>query len=97
MHVATVVGQVVSTVKPDSIAGVTILLLQDVDAANPGEALGTPYAAIDLIGAGRGEIVLVSTGSAARADPRTAEAPVDATVIAIVDSLVRLGAQTYQK
>lgn len=97
MHVATVVGQVVSTAKPDSISGVTILLLQDVDSAAPSEPLGTPYAAIDLIGAGRDEIVLVSTGSAARADPKTTEAPVDAAVIAIVDNLVCLGQQTYQK
>lgn len=100
MRIARVVGQVVSTAKSDSIAGRTILLLTDIDPALPddsgaGGAVG--YAAVDLIGAGRGEVVLVTRGSAARIDGATSNAPVDAAVIGIVDSLVVESTVTYEK
>lgn len=97
MRVARVVGQVVSTAKPDSIAGRTILLLNDIDPREPDADAAATYAAVDLIGAGRGEVVLVATGSAARMDSATADAPVDAAAIGIVDSLVVDSAVTYEK
>jgi ethanolamine utilization protein EutN len=40
---------------------------------------------VDSVGAGRGEVVLVVTGGAAARTPQTQGAPVDATVIAIID------------
>jgi ethanolamine utilization protein EutN len=102
MRIARVVGQVVSTAKPDSIAGRTILLLRDIDAADPADtdteqADTESYAAIDLIGAGRGEVVLVTKGSAARVELPTGRVPVDAAAIGIVDSLVVEGEVTYEK
>ncbi|MFW0794507.1 EutN/CcmL family microcompartment protein [Gordonia sp. CPCC 205515] len=97
MRVAKVVGQVVSTAKPDSIAGRTILLLTDIDPAHPDDVGTGSYAAVDLIGAGRGEVVLVATGGAARMDSATTTAPVDAAAIGIVDSLVVDSEVTYEK
>ncbi|NMO03775.1 EutN/CcmL family microcompartment protein [Gordonia sp. TBRC 11910] len=97
MRVARVVGQVVSTAKPASIAGRTILLVHDLDPAAPERVVGTPYAVVDLVGAGRGEVVLVAAGSAARVDEELASAPVDAAVIGIIDSLIVENEVTYDK
>lgn len=95
MRLARVCGTVVATVKADGLARHKLLLLQDVDAANP---QGKPshaesYVAVDLIGAGEGEIVLVTLGSGARIDSGSEGVPTDAAVIAIVDS-VQVGTET---
>lgn len=97
LRTARVVGQVVSSAKLDSIAGRSLLLLQDLDPASPDQESAAAYAAIDLIGAGRGEVVLVVTGSAARIGMPERDSPVDAAVIGIVDSLVVDGSVTYEK
>ncbi|MBM7365390.1 EutN/CcmL family microcompartment protein [Gordonia hydrophobica] len=97
MRTARVVGQVVSSAKLDSIAGRSLLLLQDLDPALPDQESAGAYAAIDLIGAGRGEVVLVVTGSAARVGLDDRDTPVDAAVVGIVDSLIVDGSVTYEK
>jgi microcompartment protein CcmK/EutM len=50
---------------------------------------------IDAVGAGRGDVVLVATGSAANNTPQTAHAPVDATAVAIVDTVSSGGQVLY--
>ena len=55
------------------------------------------YVAIDLVGAGEGEVVLVVRGSGARIPAEAAGAPTDCTVVAIADSVIRNGAVTYRK
>lgn len=97
MRIAKVVGQVISTAKPDSIAGRTILLIRDIDPTDASDVDGVPYAAVDLIGAGRGEVVIVAHGGAARAEAPTNGTPVDAAAVGIVDSLVVEGEVTYEK
>ncbi|MCW2833017.1 MAG: putative ethanolamine utilization protein EutN [Nocardioides sp.] len=93
MELARVLGQVVSTAKHEGFAGFTLLLLHPVDASG-GEIDGTPtYVAIDLTGAGTGEVVLVTRGGGARVPTSSASTPTDAAVVAIVDS-VSLGQQT---
>ena len=53
--------------------------------------------ALDLMGASRGEIVLLSQGSAARQTSVTDDKPIDAVIIGIVDQLDEYGTLTYQK
>src|SRR6516165_4211675 len=67
MQVARVVGNVVASVKEPRLTGTTLLLVED--AATDGASLGRPaYVAVDLVGAGETELVVVVTGSpAARA------------------------------
>lgn len=96
MQLATVLGQVVSTAKDPGLGRFTMLLLQDYvgsDAAP--EDTGT-YVAVDVIGAGAGEVVLVVSGSGARV-AAGADAPTDRAVVAIVDSVIREGTVTYSK
>ncbi len=88
MRLAKVCGTVVSTVKADGLARYKLLFVRDVDPTDPlgGGVAGTPYVAVDLVGSGEGEIVLVSQGSAARVDAGASAIPTDAAIIAIVDS-----------
>jgi ethanolamine utilization protein EutN len=97
MEMARVVGQVVSTVKHPGLAGFTLLLVETVDQTGQpsegGDLPGsTPFVALDLTGAGTGEVVLIARGSGARVPDQSAGAPTDASAVAIVDSVV-LGTQ----
>jgi len=96
VQLATVVGQVVSTVKSTGLERFTLLVVQDTKEGNPKRTSGDPYVAVDLVGAGTGEVVLVTGGSAARvaAGPDT---PTDRAVVAIADSVIRAGDVTYRK
>ena len=96
MQLAKVLGQVVSTVKDPGLARFTLLLVQDAGGADPERTSGSTYVAVDLVGAGVGEIVLVATGGAARV-AAGAEAPTDRAVVAIADTVVRAGSVTYSK
>jgi microcompartment protein CcmK/EutM len=95
MRLGTVVGQVVSTAKEPSLGGLTLLLIEDLDG--PAADAGSLYVAVDLVGAGDGEVVLVATGSAARVSQAAGQAPVDCAVVAIADTVIRHGAITYSK
>ena len=78
MQLAKVLGQVVSTVKQAGLERFTLLLLQDATGADPERASGPAYVAVDLVGAGTGELVLVASGGAAgsrRAPTRRPTAP----------------------
>ncbi|HJQ47145.1 MAG TPA: EutN/CcmL family microcompartment protein [Amycolatopsis sp.] len=96
MQLATVLGQVVSTVKEPGLDRFTLLLVQDAVDADVTQSGGAVYVAVDVVGAGTGEVVLVTRGGAARV-AAGAEAPTDRAVVAIVDSVVRTGEVTYQK
>ncbi|MEB3831251.1 EutN/CcmL family microcompartment protein [Phormidium sp. CCY1219] len=85
MQLAKVRGTVVSTQKEPSLQGVKFLLVQLLD--DQGNPLPKYQVAADSVGAGVDEWVLVSLGSAARQVPRRGDRPVDAAVIAIVDTV----------
>ncbi len=85
MQLAQVRGSVVSTQKDPNLQGVKLLLLQLID--EEGQLIPKYEVAADNVGAGVGEWVLVTLGSAARQVIRSDERPVDAAVIAIVDTV----------
>jgi carbon dioxide concentrating mechanism protein CcmL len=62
-----------------------------------GKATGSLVVAIDAVGAGVGEVVLYASGSSARQTRVTKDRPVDATIMAIVDSIELEGRETYTK
>ena len=95
MRIARVIGSAVSTIKPDSTRGSKLLILR---AATPGNELyGDPFVAVDIVGAGAGEVVLVAEGSAARRAVENDDAPVDAAIMAILNSLEVDGDITFRK
>ncbi len=83
MLLAHVVGTVVSTVKDERLQGVPLLVLRPATGAAPTEA--ATFVAVDSVGAGRGDLVLVAQGSAARETVATRSVPTDATIVAILD------------
>ncbi|MFR9805181.1 EutN/CcmL family microcompartment protein [Pseudonocardia sp. RS010] len=96
MQLAKVLGQVVSTVKEPGLERFTLLLVQDASGADPEQTRGPAYVAVDVVGAGVGEVVLVATGGAARV-AAGAEIPTDRAVIAIADTVIRAGTVSYRK
>ena len=50
-------------------------------------APAAPSSAVDTVGAGQDEMVLIVQGSSARLTPETEKLPVDATIIGIVDTV----------
>lgn len=96
MQLAVVLGQVVSTVKEPGLERFSLLLLQDAAGDDPEQPSGPVYVAVDLVGAGVGELVLVATGGAARV-AAGADAPTDRAVVAIADTVIRAGTIAYRK
>jgi len=96
MFLARVVGTVVSSRKSEKLTGVKLLVVDPVDfVQQKGE--GKPLVAIDSVGAGEGEIVLVVQGSSARLTETTKDTPVDATIMGIVDYIELEGRRTFAK
>lgn len=85
MQLAKVIGTVVATRKEDSLVGFKFLVLEILSAGKDGKG-GARLVAVDTLGAGAGDTVLFVTGGAARM-PLPAPAPVDATIVGIVDSV----------
>lgn len=99
MFLARVEGAVVSTKKDPSMSGRKLLLLrpQLVDEKDPTKFRNgaNTIVAVDSVGAGEGELVLFCQGSSARLAPNLKDAPVDAVVIGIVDTVDVLGREIY--
>ncbi|MBI5624560.1 MAG: EutN/CcmL family microcompartment protein [Elusimicrobia bacterium] len=95
MIFARVTGNVVCTAKDEKLVGAKLMLVQPVDVA--GQAKGTPLVAVDSVGAGEGELVLLVQGSSARQTSRTKDNPVDAVIFAIVDSIEQGGTTVFKK
>lgn len=84
MKLARIVGSVVSTRKDPSLESLTLLIVENLSTTLERE--GGYVVAVDSVGAGVGEVVLYATGSSARLTPVTKDRPVDAVIMAIVDS-----------
>ncbi len=95
MIVAKVVGLAVASLKHETLKTTKLLLVQSADPS--GIARGEPFLAVDLVGAGEGELVVVSQGSSARAVTGQNSSPVDAAIVGILDSLRFEGAISYRK
>jgi ethanolamine utilization protein EutN len=83
MQLARVIGEVVSTVKDANLSGVTLLVLQPIDAA--GGDVGRTLVALDSVGAGTGEHVFFVRGREAAFPFYPSEPPTDASIVGIVD------------
>jgi ethanolamine utilization protein EutN len=99
MFLARVEGSVVATKKNASLDGRKLLLLrpQLVDEKDPTRFRpgSNTIVAVDSVGAGVGEMVMFCQGSSARLAPNLKEAPVDAVIIGIVDTVDVFGRSIY--
>lgn len=81
MILGKVKGTVVSTRKNTKLVGNKFLIIEPLDKNNNAE-----FVAIDNVGAGIGETVIIATGSAARIGCGMENAPIDAAIVGIVDN-----------
>lgn len=95
MLIAKVIGTTVSTIKDEKIIGRKLLILRQTD--EKGEPFGKPYVAVDTVNAGVGDLVLTASGSSARQTDITKDRPVDAVIMAMIDSLEVDGKVTFKK
>lgn len=80
MIIGKVVGSVVSTRKNENLVGSKFMIIEPL-----GEIKASSFVAVDNVGAGIGERVLVATGSAARVGIGKEAAPIDAAIVGIID------------
>ena len=85
MLLGRVIGNVVCTMKNESLTGQRLLIVQPLD--RKGRDKGRPIVALDSVGAGAGETVYWCRGKEASFPFLPAEPPTEATIVAIVDSV----------
>ena len=95
MLIARVIGTTVSTIKDEKITGQKLLVMRQTDEF--GDPFGKPYVAVDTVDAGVGDLVLTASGSSARQTTLTKDRPVDAVIMAVIDSLEVDGKTTFRQ
>jgi microcompartment protein CcmK/EutM len=95
MIIGKVTGSAVAILKHDALRSTKLLLVSPADTR--GEVCGSPFIAVDLVGAGEGELVVVSQGSSARLATGQISSPVDAAIVGILDSLAYEGDYSFRK
>ena len=91
MFVAKVTGSLVATQKVDSMVGHKLLVVEpyrvDPQDRNRLVTTGRTFVAVDTVGAGEGEYVLITQGSSARLTPETKNLPIDTVIIGMIDTV----------
>ncbi len=89
MFVAKVTGSVVSTQKVDELVGQKLMIVEpyrlDAKSRKKLTTTGRTFVAVDNLGSGIGDFVLICQGSSARLTPETKKLPIDTVIIGIVD------------
>jgi microcompartment protein CcmK/EutM len=95
MELARVEGTVISTAKNDRLDGYKLLL---VNLVGPDmKPTSTYLVAVDSVGAGEGEIVIIVRGSSARQSAELTNVPTDTSIVAIVDTVEFKEKTMYKK
>ena len=91
MFVAKVTGSLVSTQKLDALVGYKLMVVEPYRLESKERktlaTTGRTFIAVDLLGAGEGDYVLISQGSSARLTPETKTMPIDTVIVGIVDKV----------
>lgn len=85
MFLGRVIGTVWSTKKDEQLVGAKFLIVRELTLDLKEKERFV--VAVDSVGAGEGEVVLVATGSSSRMTSFTKDKPVDAVIMGIVDKL----------
>jgi microcompartment protein CcmK/EutM len=95
MLIGKVVGTVVSTAKDEKMQSLRLMVVRQLTI--DGQESGGYVVAVDAVGSGVGEVVLYASGSSARQTILTDKRPVDAVIMAIVDTWEVDGQVRYRK
>ncbi|SCZ04714.1 EutN/CcmL family microcompartment protein [Alkaliphilus peptidifermentans] len=85
MNIGRVIGTVVATRKDERLIGCKLMLTQPINVDE--EPVGEPLVAVDTVGAGIGEIIIYTKGTAARHAAEKLQSPIDAAIVGIVDNI----------
>ena len=85
MRLAKIIGTVVATRKDNSLVGYKLMIIRRI--AGHGNFIDSEEVAVDYVGAGIGETVLIGSGSSVRVDQSKREAVIDMAIIGIVDTM----------
>ncbi|WP_025640635.1 EutN/CcmL family microcompartment protein [Schnuerera ultunensis] len=85
MYLGKVIGTIVATRKDENLIGSKLMITQPLNMEL--EPIGEPLIAVDTVGAGIGELVIFTKGTAARIAARKMDAPIDISIVGIVDQL----------
>ena len=96
MYAAKIIGSAVCTCKEQKLVGLKMLVVQPISLLTL-ENEGKPVVAIDAVGAGESEVVLVVGGSSARQTEVTNNMPVDATIMTVIDYIDIEGKKVFEK
>lgn len=86
VRLAKITGTVVATRKDETLTGYKLMIVRRIDSQ--GNFIDSEEVAVDYVGAGVGEIVLIGQGSSVRVDKKKREAVIDMAIIGIVDTVV---------
>lgn len=95
MLISRVVGTAVSTIKHEKLKNLKLLIVQEVTPQN--ETCSSPFVAIDTVGAGEEEVVLVVKNHPATLAISNEQIPTDAAIVGILDSLSLGGKIVFKK
>ena len=95
MFLGKVIGTLVATQKEESLNGLKFLVVRRLTVDN--QDTSGYVVAVDAVGAGVGEVVMVASGSSARQTRVTDKRPCDAVIMAIVDTWEVDGMEKYRK
>jgi ethanolamine utilization protein EutN len=91
MFLAKVTGSLVATQKVGSMVGQKLMIVEpyrvDPQDRNRLVTTGRTFVAVDTVGAGEGEFVLITQGSSARMTPETKNLPVDTVIVGLIDAV----------
>lgn len=85
MHIGKITGNLVATRKDENLVGCKLMIIQPLNSNL--KPKGEEMVAVDTVGAGIGEIVIYSSGTAARLAARKLDSPIDLAIVGIVDSI----------
>ncbi|MDB4756620.1 MAG: EutN/CcmL family microcompartment protein [Pirellulaceae bacterium] len=91
MFIAKVTGSMVATQKVESMVGQKLMVVEPYRLAQGSrknlETTGRTFVAVDMLGAGIGDFVLITQGSSARLTPETRNIPIDTVIVGIIDKV----------
>jgi ethanolamine utilization protein EutN len=85
MKIGRIIGTVVATRKDERLTGHKLMITQGLDLE--GNPEGDAVIAVDTVGAGIGELIIFTTGTAARYAADKPQSPIDAAIVGIIDNI----------